>query len=338
VKWKRLVEKLVGDPRGRPDVPLLGDPPADELLALLRRAGASAGMGDGATAARAASEIYRIKSKNVEAIRTLRDRSALDEAITCYEAIVSVELDPQTAYRAWNDLAYCHSLSGDIETAAEYYGRAFRIRPNMPADDEDFQRHYDLGLAKTQTWESGRRRPRFFNLLRLFERALPLDGDIAECGCWRGLSSYLMCRRLQIADSEFTGLGYHIFDSFHGLARPGREDSVSPSVEGKFAVTLHEVRENLREFPDIEFHPGWIPETFPGLPERRYRFIHVDVDLFEPTRSSLEYFLPRLVSGGVIVCDDYNWAGAKRAVDEVTHAAGIEIHVTGTNQAWLTKS
>jgi len=47
--------------------------------------------------------------------------------------------------------------------------------------------------------------------------------------------------------------------------------------------------------------------------------VHVDVDLFEPTAARLEFFYPRLVSGGMIVCDDYGFTtcpGARKACDD----------------------
>ncbi len=31
--------------------------------------------------------------------------------------------------------------------------------------------------------------------------------------------------------------------------------------------------------------------------------MHLDLSLYEPTLASLEYFYPRLVKGGVILCD-----------------------------------
>jgi hypothetical protein len=47
--------------------------------------------------------------------------------------------------------------------------------------------------------------------------------------------------------------------------------------------------------------------------------VHIDVDMFEPTKAALEFFWDQVVPGGVIVCDDYNssiFEGANRAVDE----------------------
>ena len=69
----------------------------------------------------------------------------------------------------------------------------------------------------------------------------------------------------------------------------------------------------------VVFHEGWIPDRFGDVAETRFCFVHLDVDLFQPTRDSLGFFYPRMVDGGLIVCDDYGFEtcpGARRAVDE----------------------
>ena len=43
------------------------------------------------------------------------------------------------------------------------------------------------------------------------------------------------------------------------------------------------------------------------------------MDLYKPITDTLEFFYPKLVKGGIIICDDYNstqFPGAKRAWDE----------------------
>ena len=67
------------------------------------------------------------------------------------------------------------------------------------------------------------------------------------------------------------------------------------------------------------FHKGWIPDVFSDLPETEWSFVHIDVDLYEPTLAAFQYFFPRLSTGGIIICDDYSYSlfpGAKLAVDE----------------------
>ena len=65
------------------------------------------------------------------------------------------------------------------------------------------------------------------------------------------------------------------------------------------------MRSRLAEFPNISYYKGWIPERFREVESLRFSFVHVDVDLEQPTRDSLEFFYPRLSPGGVLLCDDY---------------------------------
>jgi len=63
---------------------------------------------------------------------------------------------------------------------------------------------------------------------------------------------------------------------------------------------------------------GWIPQVIHLEETRNYAFVHLDVDLYEPTLTSLQYFFPLLSPGGVIVCDDYGaseFPGASSAFD-----------------------
>lgn len=193
-----------------------------------------------------------------------------------------------------------------------------------------------------------RRRDRFLLLVRQLERMLALQGLVAECGCYRGLSSYLMCNRLQRHDPGFTGAGYEIYDSFAGLSEPKAQDLMAPHPgaqaplraniqAGRFAAALDYVRRTLAAFPAIQYFAGWIPDSFPKTRDKPYRFVHVDVDLYQPTKDSFEHFWPRLIPGGVIVCDDYNWPGARRAVEEFCAAAGIRFEVTASHQAYFSR-
>ena len=75
----------------------------------------------------------------------------------------------------------------------------------------------------------------------------------------------------------------------------------------------------LKGFNFVEIYKGWIPQKFKLVENCKFSFVHIDVDLYEPTLKSLEFFYPRLTEGGIIVCDDYNskyFDGSKKAWDE----------------------
>jgi hypothetical protein len=153
--------------------------------------------------------------------------------------------------------------------------------------------------------------------LREFSRLVKnIPGEIAECGCYEGASAYFLAL-------ENPDVSVHIFDSFEGLSDPLNEDRTTLSGQpgwqkGDLACSKEKTREILKPFNNIVIHKGWIPEKFDEVSDRRFRFVHIDVDLYQPTKDSLQFF-PRMIPGGVIIMDDYgftNCPGAFRAASE----------------------
>jgi hypothetical protein len=157
---------------------------------------------------------------------------------------------------------------------------------------------------------------RKFALRELFKLVYRVAGDVAECGVYRGGSAFLLAKAMarHAQDKRL-----HLFDSFAGLSQPGPLDG-SHWRAGALACGLAEVSANLAEHVGrTVFHAGWIPDCLADAADRKFCFVHVDVDLYEPTKASLDFFRPRMVPGGIIVCDDYGFEtcpGARRAVDE----------------------
>ena len=145
----------------------------------------------------------------------------------------------------------------------------------------------------------------------------------------------------------FDGAGFHLVDSFAGFPQPRAEDFIpirsggdtrsAPAFSaGDAAVSFEQVQAVFRDFPGVQFHRGFIPQVLAQLPETCWAFVHVDVDLHEPTLASLEYFYPRMVKGGVILCDDYGsrlFPGARKAWESYCEAKGIAFVTLDTGQS-----
>ena len=83
------------------------------------------------------------------------------------------------------------------------------------------------------------------------------------------------------------------------------------------------------------------PETFDGLEAGRFSFVHVDVDLYQPTIDCCHFFYPRLVPGGMMVFDDYGFPacrGEKDAADEYFSDKAEKPFVLPTGQGIVIKS
>jgi hypothetical protein len=204
---------------------------------------------------------------------------------------------------------------------------------------------------------------RFWQLIQHFLSVRHLEGEIAEAGCLRGLSLYLLCKYEARANNGFKGEGVHAFDSFLGFKRINQKDRQSNGGLNRFLTQLESkivsgsmeindpkdfvnnplflaFKKTTAEFPEISVNAGWIPYTFKTQPERKYKFVHIDVDLYEPIYDSLSFFYPQLAKGGKIVIDDYlfkDWPGAKKATDQFCQENGIYLTAMSCGSAVIQK-
>ncbi len=166
-------------------------------------------------------------------------------------------------------------------------------------------------------------------LMREFARlAIREEGQFAECGVFKGASAYILAKELKNAGSSKK---LHLYDSFEGLSAPGSIDG-GHWTQGDMLGGLDEVQNNLRELAThIVYHKGWIPEGFDKNAQDVFSFVHIDVDLHQPTLDSLAYFYPRMSRHGVILCDDYGFEtcpGARKAFDDFFKATGdVVLHL-----------
>lgn len=222
--------------------------------------------------------------------------------------------------------------------------------------DQPFNELYNLGLRLSETPDRGyKRRARFYNLVNFLKSIHHLDGAVIECGCWKGLSSYLMCHYLKAGQPVFSGSNYHIFDSFEGLSSPSPEDLITTNLvdafrdrkntffksAGAYSAPIDHVKKVLSEFPEIDYHKGWLPGSLKGLDFPKIKFLHIDLDLYEPIYGTLKTLFPGVVPGGVVVCDDYGslyWPGAKQAVEAFAEESGAKFISLSSGQAVFIKN
>lgn len=254
-------------------------------------------------------------------------------------------------------LLYFSFLSRDVQKkrfAQQHIARELAKRSNLPiyhrnhtwVADKEF-----LGVWSQFAETTGAIRDKQFQLYQLSRMVAGLPGDTVECGVFRGASSYLICS----ANKYKADYHHHIFDSFQGLSEPDRadrqydfdsglmlerEEEIYQYQKGDLRASLEVVMENLCEFEFIVYHPGWIPECFDQVKDRKFSFVHIDVDLFQPTYDSISFFYDRVVPGGVILCDDYGWIdtpGAKKAVDNFLSTKPERVVHLTTSQGLIIK-
>jgi len=139
-----------------------------------------------------------------------------------------------------------------------------------------------------------------------------IQGALAEAGVFQGHAS-------RFIHNLVPERVYYLFDTFEGFYRDDLDPEVSE--DNRFRSTSVEAVLNyIGDQRNIVIKKGRVPETFTGLESERFAFVLLDMDLYKPTLSAMEFFYPRLSLGGYLMVHDYhndesNWA-CRRAVDE----------------------
>lgn len=149
-----------------------------------------------------------------------------------------------------------------------------------------------------------------YQIYMCVEQTSKIEGDIAEVGSYRGASGKIICEAK--GDKVF-----HMFDTFEGLPELTKEDDKDLFFKGQFGSSLEMVTNYLKAYKNVHLYKGLFPGTSDPIKDKRFSFVHLDVDLHEPTALSLDFFYPRMNKGGIILSHDYvNAIGVKKAFDE----------------------
>jgi hypothetical protein len=134
------------------------------------------------------------------------------------------------------------------------------------------------------------------------------------------------------------------FDSFDGLPEPREEDRMEKGghwwSRGALKSSERNTRSFLARFQVVDIVKGLIPDSLVCAERHQFKLVHIDVDLYEPTWDSLQFFYPRMVSGGVILFDDYGFTscpGARKATDSFFADKPENVIELATGQAVVTK-
>lgn len=141
--------------------------------------------------------------------------------------------------------------------------------------------------------------------MKLLELPPDLEGDVVECGCYKGAMSVNLSIVCRIA-----GRKLKVYDSFEGLPPPRGRDFWPEGVgfiPGVFKGALEEVRDNVARFGEVgvcEFHKGWFKDTLPHH-EGKIALAVVDVDFHSSLYECVTNLWPALVDRGFFFIDEY---------------------------------
>jgi len=171
-----------------------------------------------------------------------------------------------------------------------------------------------------------------------------IQGDIVECGVWRGGSMMLIAKAL--LGSEGPRRRLFLYDTFAGMTKPSPRDRTqfeqrtpeesyaSSRKEGEVVhwsyASIEEVQRNLSmtgyDHSKLHFVKGPVEQTIPGTIPDQIALLRLDTDFYESSKHEMLHLFPRLVSGGVLILDDFgHWEGQRLAVEEYIQQHNLKL-------------
>jgi len=190
--------------------------------------------------------------------------------------------------------------------------------------DTDKNWHYENGFYLTADIT---RIPKVIARYELYKKITHLAGHVAEFGVYKGVSFIQWLTFREILENQMSRkiIGFDMFGPFpkeHDL----EEDKVFAAAfdeKGGLGIPVDDLNFFLerKKLYNYELIKGDITITLEKYlkenPHLRFSMIHIDTDVYEPTRVILDLMMPRMVKGGLILFDDYGSIyGETLAADE----------------------
>lgn len=142
-----------------------------------------------------------------------------------------------------------------------------------------------------------------------FINGLKLEGDLLECGVFKGFSSAVAT---QYTDFNSKKKVLYLFDTWDGIPRdqldPGRKDIDNykdPSNYGK-------VKDRFKSFKNVRIIKGRVPDVFEEIEmPKKISFLHLDMNSSTAEIGALETLFDKMVRGAICILDDFGYSIAK---------------------------
>jgi O-methyltransferase len=204
------------------------------------------------------------------------------------------------------------------DIAADIEQMPSRRRENFPelANEKMFWDFYERARLYSMVHVGG-----FYNAFRAMQyiAANKLRGDIVECGCFLGgMTAFLALLRNEfnlenavLAFDSFSGFPIGSVDAFLGKPVGG------PQYNNFKSAVIENIKAAVGSMHRIDLIEGYVENTIPESKLDKIALLRLDTDHYESTRIELSHLYPKLISGGVIIIDDYGlYQGSRRATDE----------------------
>lgn len=186
---------------------------------------------------------------------------------------------------------------------------------------------------------------RLISLYEIFKMTLDIKGSVVECGVNQGFGVMTWAKLSAILEPTNLTRRIYGFDTFDGFPEVSDQDLSMNSKHikpGDLAADTFSELEKLTQIYDstrflghvdkVKLIKGDANETIPKFvsdnPHLMVSLLFLDFDLYKPTKTALENFLPKMNKGGIVAFDELDnplWPGETKAMFEFLNDYNLKI-------------
>lgn len=220
----------------------------------------------------------------------------LDRVFNFFSPMFWVTQDPEKVKASAREIA-------DLTAQGHYFGDNLLTwgRNLSMLDDQPFvqawQSNIESDADRAILW-------RRYVLACAAYHCVQLGGDFVECGAYTGVGMKTVIDYLGGREFPRTFWGYDLFE---------HDDSMLHHSMPRHGAGLYDqVRQKFANYPQVKLLKGMIPDVFADGSPERIAYLHIDLNQAPAEIAALDHLFDRMVPGGVLILDDYEWAGVYR--------------------------
>lgn len=207
-------------------------------------------------------------------------------------------------------------------------------------NEPNFKKAYETAKA-TNPWEGFTLQWRVYIVCWFASLVKDLEGDFVECGVNTGAYARAV---IEYVDFNSLGKTFYLFDTFEGLVEELVTDEefnsgIDVYMGDHYKNVYEQVQKTFASF-NTKIIKGAVPSTLDQFNNQKVCFLSIDMNVVAPEIAAAEFFWDKLVSGGVMILDDYGFPMhicQKLAFDNFAKKYNQQILSLPTGQALIIK-
>lgn len=179
---------------------------------------------------------------------------------------------------------------------------------------------------------------RIHTILWSASQALKHNGDFVECGVNRGFMSRAVIDYIDFGKQ--TKRTFYLFDTFNGPVSSLISKDDLAAHRNTYNECFEFVKNVFKDVPNVRIVRGAVPNSLSTVNISKVSYLSIDMNCAIPEAAALAHFWPKLVSGGIIILDDYAFVGYESQrimADSFAQSVGVKVLTLPTGQGMLVK-